>query len=104
MSQIKQLNSAVINASSSGDNTIIAAVTGRAINIWQLSYTTAGAVSITYKAGSTALSGAYVYSGNGSDFRPYTGAPWFYIPPNTAFVINLSGAVGIAGTVQYELV
>lgn len=105
MSQIKQLNSAVINASASGDNTIIAAVTGRAINVWKLLFTTAAAVNVTMKAGaSTSLSGALVFSGNGSIFFAYDGSPYYYVPPGTAFIINLSGAVGIAGTVYYELV
>lgn len=104
MSQIKQLNTAAITAASSGDNTIIAAVTGRAINVWKMWFTTAAAVNVVFKAGSTALSGTEVFGGNGSNFFPYDGSPYFYIPPNTAFVINLSGAVALGGMIYYELV
>lgn len=104
MSQIISPNTAVIAASASGDNTIIAANSTRGIKIWQYSFTTAAAVNILFKAGSTALSGAYVYGGNGSDFRMYSGMAWFECPPNTAFIINLSGAIAIGGTVQYTLI
>ena len=65
-------------------------------------YTVAGATNVTYKAGSTALSGAIVLTGNGSSQTlQISDEPYFYVPPGSAFVMNQSGAVQISGTVYY---
>jgi hypothetical protein len=103
MSQIQQFTTAVVSAAASGDNTIIAAVTGAPIKVWKIAFTTAAAVNVVFKTGTTALSGAYVFGGNGSLVLYYDGSPHYIALPGSAFVINLSGAVGIAGTVWYTV-
>lgn len=103
MSDIRTFKTAVIDASLGADNTIIAASSTRPIIVWKLWFVTAAAVNLIFKAGSTALSGTEVFGGNGSIFFAYDGSPYFYCPPNTAFIINLSGAVNIAGSVYYTL-
>lgn len=105
MSQIQQFNTAALSFSSSGDNTAIAAATGKTIKVWKIAFTVAGAVNVTFKDGaSTSLSGAYVLTANGSNFvLDYDGSPWFVTQPGNAFIINLSGAVALTGQVWYSI-
>jgi hypothetical protein len=106
MSQIQKANVAVVNASASGDNTIITGVTGQPIFIWQMAFTAAGAVNFIFKNGTagTAQSGAYILTANGSSITfQYTGMPWSWTSPGSNWVINLSGAVAITGQVFYTI-
>lgn len=104
MSQITKFNSGVLNFSASGDNTAVAAVAGHSIIVWKMLFTTAAAVNVTFKDGAaTTLSGALIFGGNGSVFFAYDGSPYYSTSIGNAFVINLSGAVGIAGTVYYTI-
>lgn len=103
MSDIRRFKTAAITFASSGDNTCIAAVTGRPILVWKIAFTAAGAVNVTFKDGaSTSLSGAFQLTAAGSSMTlSYDGAPWFSTVPGNAFVVNLSGAVALAGIVHY---
>jgi hypothetical protein len=103
MSQLNQFDTVALSFNSSGDNTIIAAPSAGPIKIWKLAFTTASAVNVTFKAGSTALSGAFVFGGNGSFVLYYDGSPHYICPPGSAFVINLSSGVAIGGTVWYTI-
>lgn len=106
MSQIQQFNTAVLNFNSSGDNTAIAAVSGKAIKVWKIMFTVAGAVNVTFYNGlsGTALSGAFIMANNGSSFLLYyDGSPHWVTSPNTAFNINLSGAVALTGQIWYSI-
>ncbi len=103
MSDRQNFRQAVLNFASNGDNTAIAAVTGTIINVWKIVFTTAAAVNVIFKDGSTALSGALIFGGNGSMVLYYDGSPHYVVSPGNAFIINLSGPVGIAGTVYYTL-
>src|SRR6266704_1455429 len=91
---------AAINFAASGDNTVIAAVTGAPITVFGFFFTVAGATNITFKDGSTALSGAVVFTGNGSAMTlQINDEPYFYCAPGDAFVMNNSNAVQVSGTV-----
>lgn len=105
MSVPYQVTSAVVNASTSGDNTIVAASAGNPIKVWKIMFTNAAAVNVTYKNGaSTNLSGAMIYGTAGATVLDGPeGFPLFACTVGNAFIINLSGAVGIAGTVWYSL-
>lgn len=108
MSQINQLYSAVVNHASSGDNLVIAAVSGSVIKVWDIAITAAGAVNVTIKSGAAgaavAVSGAYVLSGAGSSLvLDNTGGPRWVMPPGVAFNVSLSGAVAVTGNVWYTL-
>jgi hypothetical protein len=59
-------NTAVINFNSAGDNTVIAAPANGPINVYSLFFTVTTATNITFKAGSTALSGVIDMTGAGS--------------------------------------
>lgn len=103
MSQIQAFKTAAITGTGTGDNTIVAAVTGRPIKVWKIFFTAAGAVNVTFKDGaSTSISGAVQLTAAGSSFSlGYDGAPWFTTSTGNAFIINESGAVALSGTVYY---
>lgn len=105
MSQIQQFKTAAITFGASGDNTCVAAVSGSPIKVYKIWFTAAGAVNVTFKDGaSTSLSGAAILSGSGSSFFAlYDGSPWWITSPGNAFIVNLSGAVALAGQVYYTL-
>lgn len=94
-----------ISAASSGNNTIVAAVTGKKITITTLFFTVAGEVNVTLYDAATAMSGAMDFGGT-SEPRGMV-ASFFDVPlelrVGRAFIINLSGAVQISGTVAYYL-
>ena len=100
-----QFKTAALTPSSSGDNSIIAAPSAGPIKVWKIWFTAAGAVNVTFKDGaSTSLSGAVVLTGAGSSFMLYyDGSPHFVTSPGNAFIINLSGAVALAGQIYYTL-
>jgi len=98
------LKIAVINIAGNGDNTVVSAPASGGIEIYQIAFTSAGAVNVVFKNGSTAQSGAYILTQNGSSlFFPYTGVPWSVADAGANWVINLSGAVALTGQVFYKL-
>lgn len=100
---------AAISVSSSGDNTIVAAVTGRRIRVQNYTIIAAGSVSVTWKSGSNAISGAMPLAANGGA-APAAGGPNANGPDGVletnggeALILNLSGAVGVYGHLRYEV-
>jgi hypothetical protein len=95
-----------VNATSNGDNTIIASSNKRIV-VWQWFLVNSHATqdeNLTIKEGSTAISGAYLLkAAGGSHTAPCTGTPWAIVPLGSAFVINESAAGSIQGTVYYTL-
>ena len=96
-----------VNATSNGDNTIIASDPARRIFVWQWFLVNSHATqdeSITLKEGSTAISGAYLLkAAGGSHTAVCSGTPWAIVPAGSAFVLNESAAGSIQGTVYYTL-
>jgi hypothetical protein len=100
----KTLLSAPINVSASGDTTIVAAQAGKKITVYHYIFIAAAAVSVTWKDGAAALSGAMPAGANGGA-APGTTPPAFLFQgsTNTALVLNLGGAVQVSGHVSYWL-
>ena len=96
-----------VNATSNGDNTIIASDASRKIFVWQWFLVNSHASqdeNITLKEGSTSISGAYLLkAGGGSHTAICTGTPWAIVPKGSAFILNESAAGSIQGTVYYTL-
>jgi hypothetical protein len=105
MAQSQNLRTAVINFSNTGDNTVIAGVTGRVIKVYKFFFTSTAATNLTYYdgAGGTALSGTLDTQPDGGWWAEYDGTPYFVCSPGNAFVINQSGTSSIQGTVYYQL-
>lgn len=94
---------AVINVASSGDNTIVGAVTSKVIRVLSYTLVADGAVAAKWVNGTagTAVSGAMSLSANGGVSAPYVPVGHFQTSSNTNLVLNLSGAVGARGHLTY---
>lgn len=94
---------AAVSVSSSGDNTIVSAVSGKQIYVLEvLLVSDADDVKIKFESGSTDLTGQMNLSkaGNGF-FLPNSGFPRLVTNTGEALVLNLDAAVTVAGYIQY---
>ena len=95
-------SSSSIDVSTSGNNTLIAAVTGQIIRVYQIFIVFNGDVNIIFRDGaSTGLTGTMNMLSNGTFVLDYSGRPWFTTASGNAFVLNLSGAVQASGRVYF---
>lgn len=102
-----KLKTAVLAASTSGNNTIISAPTTGFIAIDQISFICEGEVSLTFKSNTTTLSGAMTfgtYQAAVFDNTMQSPDGCITCKPGEAFIINLSNAVGVNGYVRYRIV
>lgn len=97
--------SALIDTSSSGDNTIIPAPTnGAFIVVYQYTYVLNAATTVRFKAGASLnLTGPMSPGANGGVSAESNVEPLFTLPPNTAFVMNSTAAVAVGGHVTYAI-
>jgi hypothetical protein len=100
-STIPHLKSQVIDFSNTGDNTVVAAASGKRVLIHRLMLVCSAATNLTFKRGSTSLSGAMAMGANGGITFDITGEPWFTTDVAEAFVISQSGTAQISGTVYW---
>lgn len=92
---------AVISAASSGNNTIIAGVTGKRIFIYGIDLSTASVTTVQFKSGaSTALTGVMTLNAYSKGMLPIPPAYWV-TDVGDAFVISLGSSVQMSGTVWY---
>lgn len=98
---------AAIAAGSSGDNTVIAAVTGKKLRIKRLAVIVGSAVNIYF---TSAAAGTVIFGGstnkinlaaNGGFILPDSPG-WFETAAGDALVLNLSGAVAVSGGLVYQ--
>lgn len=94
---------AIIDAASSGDNTLLAAVTGKKIRVTALYLVSAGTVNVRFEsgAGGTALSGQMNLVANTGFVLPFNPTGWFETASATLLNLELSAAVSVDGGFQY---
>lgn len=100
----------VINTASSGDTTIVPAIAGMRIRVVGYTALAAGAVVVTWKSDSTALSGPMTIGGsvglsmaqNQSTDQSEFGI--IQTAPGGALVLGLSAAVQVGGHLNYKYV
>lgn len=95
---------AKISASSSGNNTVVAAVTSKKIRVLGWNLVGNGAVNAKWQdgAGGTDLTGLYyVAAAGGGICVPFNPVGWFETSSNTLLNLNLSGAVAVGGSLCY---
>lgn len=92
-----------IDCAGSGDNTVISGTSGQTIKIWSLLLWWNGSVSVTLKDGASTrgLTGAIAGVAQTRFILDETDHPWFTLTTGNAFIVNLSGAVQVSGTVRY---
>ena len=109
MAQIywENLKTAVIDISSSGDNTIIAAPANGYIAIDHVNLLPTTAVSVKFKRGSTDISGPYPLDAKQAvtlENAIHNEKGIMTCLPGDAFVVNLGSAVQVGGFVRYRIV
>lgn len=95
---------AAIAASSSGNNTLVAAVTSKKIRVLAYNIIGNGAVNAKFQsgAGGTDLTGLkYIAAAGGGICAPFNPVGWFETGSNTLLNLNLSGAVAVGGELVY---
>ncbi len=99
-------NSSVISASSSGNNTIVSAVSGKKIRVTSWNFMANGTVNAKFTdgAGGSDLTGLYYMIVNTGISVPYHPEGYFTGSTNTALVINLSASIAIGGVITYSSV
>lgn len=95
---------AIISGSSSGDNTLVTAVTGKRIRVLSLFLVTSGAVTVRFEsaAGGTALTGQMAIAANGSLVLPHNEKGWFQTAAAELLNMELSTGVAVNGALVYE--
>ena len=92
---------AVIDCASSGDNSIVAAVSGKKIRVLAVVLVcSGGANTVTWKDGSTAKSGGMGFAANGGYSVMYPYGLWEGTA-TTALNLNLSAATSVDGHITY---
>ena len=94
---------AIIDAASSGDNTLVAAVGSNKIRVVALFLIAAGAVNARFESGAagTALTGQMNLIANSGFSLPYNPAGWFETGVNVLLNLELSAAVSVDGSITY---
>lgn len=94
---------ATIAASTSGNNTLIAAVTSKKIRVLAAAFVSNGTVNAKFQsgAGGTDLTGLFYTVANTGAVLPFNSAGWFETGSNTLLNLNLSGAVAVGGCITY---
>lgn len=95
------LTSAKIDSAAGGDIAAIAAIAGKISRIYKMFLVVTGATVITFKDGSTALTGAMSLPANGAIILDLDGQPWFLTSINSAFNINSSAATQVSGALYF---
>lgn len=98
---------AVIDGATSGDNTLVAAVTGKKIRVLSLlAIMTGTAVTIRFEsaAGGTALTGQMQPAAGGGFCLPHNPYGWFETISGELLNMELSGAQSVDGVLTYVLV
>lgn len=101
---VKQAN---ISASSSGNNTIVSAVTGKMIWVIKCVLISNGSVNVKFQsgAGGTDVTGLFYLAANtGFAMNADSGNiinPWFKTAAGALLNLNLSGATAVGGVLSY---
>jgi len=92
-----------VNVAVSGDNTIVAAVVGKKIRVLSWELISDGTVDARWESGAagTALTGQYPFVVNSGISKSYSPVGYFETAVNTLLNLELSGAVGVHGSIVY---
>jgi hypothetical protein len=92
-----------IDIATSGDNTILSAISGEKVYIHGMWLWANDTVTITFKeAAGTKLAGAMALVAQDCPCWDIGDIPWFVTTVSTPFIINLSAAVQLSGIVYYR--
>jgi hypothetical protein len=97
---------AVIDNATSGDNTLVAGVTGKRIRVLQFALVAVGAVTVRFEsaASGTALTGQMSFAANGGIAPPFCPVGHFETVAGELLNLELGGAVSVDGWLVYQLI
>jgi hypothetical protein len=103
-SSIGPVKFAKIDAASSGNNTLVAAVTGKKIRVLNYVLIAGGTVTATFQsgAGGTALTGAMPFVANGGVAPGLDETGHFETAAGSLLNLSLNGAVQVSGHLKYQ--
>jgi len=102
--QAGAIKRAAISGSTSGDNTLVAAVTGKKIKVLGLFLISAGTVAVRLENGvaGPALTGVISLTATGSGFvLPISFPHWIETSADTLLNLELGGSVQVSGSIIY---
>lgn len=101
-----ELQYASVDAAASGDNTLVAAVSGKRIRVLSLFLVASGAVTVAFESGAsgTALTGDMNVGANGNVTMPFNPEGWFQTVAGELLNMELGGATSVDGCLTYVLV
>jgi hypothetical protein len=101
--ELLTVNSSVISAATAGNNTIVAAQTGKAIYVISYELVVAGAVTIQFQSGAagTNLTGIQSLAANAIKVLPHNPGSWFSTAASALLNLSLGGAVQVSGSIQW---
>jgi len=102
--QVIDVKHGVIDAASSGDNTLKAAVSGKRILVTSLVLVSAGTVNVRFEsgAGGTALTGQINLIANTGFSLNYNEYGWFVTAKDELLNMELSGAISVDGCFSFR--
>lgn len=94
---------AAVDATTSGDNTLVAAVTGDKIRVLACVLISAGTATIRFEdgAGGTALTGQMTVSSGSGFTLPWNPLGWFETTAGTLLNLEISDTISIDGCLVY---
>ncbi len=92
---------AAIAVSSSGDNTIVSAVSGKKLLVLQYNYMANGTVNVKWRSNTTDQTGLAYLVANTGKVAPWSPIGWVKTASGEALVLNLSANVAVGGEVCY---
>jgi hypothetical protein len=97
------VSSTNINASTAGNNTLIAGVSGKTIRVFKVALVfSVGGTVIFQDGNSTALSGPMVLNAGATIVLDMDVTnPWFLTSAGNGFVVNLAGGAAVGGVIYY---
>ena len=95
--------SAVIDTATSGDTTLVAAVSGKKIRVLSCFLMAAGTVNVRFESGTggTALTGQMNLVANTGFVLPFNPIGWFETAASTLLNLELSAAISVDGSLTY---
>ena len=98
-----QVKYAKIDAATSGDNTIVAAVGNKKIRVLSLFYMASGTVNARWESGAsgTALTGQVEHTAQTGVVLPFSEDGWFETAAGALLNLELSTAISVDGALTY---
>jgi len=101
---VPALKNAAISGATLGNNTLVAAATGKKIRVHSLFIVSAGATTVRFEsgAGGDALTGVMTFAAGMSMVLPFSELGWFETDQGELLNMELSAAIQVSGFVQYS--